>query len=259
MQEKYKNSLSINTDSTKLSNRISAHKNYSTYDINEWILEHISPKKGEKLLDIGCGTGEQLLRCTKVCGPHSEVIGIDTSVDSLAIIKENCSKEGLTNIKTILGNMDDLPDLLGSQNDFDIVLSCFALYYSKNISQLILTIKRILKKNGRLFVCGPEMGNNVELIEFQSQISRSFLKPVQYPMTDLILPEVIKNFKNVSQYHFLNPILFPDIDSMITYWRSYILFDSIIEQDFIYHTKKHFENHSKFITTKRVIGILAYV
>lgn len=258
MQNRHKYSLSINTDSKKLSNRISAHKNYSTYDINEWILQHISPKKGEKILDIGCGTGEQLLRCAKACGPGSTVIGIDASSDSLTIIKENCGKAGLTNVKTILGNIDDLLSILHSQNDFDIVISCFALYYSKNIPQLISDIKRVLNKDGRFFVCGPEIGNNSELIEFQSQISRSF-QAVKYPMSDLILPEIIRNFKNVSKFHFHNPLQFPNADSLIAYWKSYILFDATIKKDFISHTKKYFENHSKFITTKRVIGILAHM
>ena len=120
--------MSYYTDSKKLTNRIDAHKNFAKYDVNEWALEKISLKNGEKFLEIGCGTGEQLVKCAKSCS-DSKIIGIDLSDDSLGIIKKTCLKEGLENVITIKGNMDDLPILLNSEKDFDVVISCFALYY----------------------------------------------------------------------------------------------------------------------------------
>jgi len=250
---------SINTDSKRLSNRINAHKKYSKLDINEWIFKIICAKTGEKLLDIGCGTGEQIIRFARVCDHSSSIVGIDLSLESLEIVKENCAKDSIENVMTIKGNMDDLLKLLSSGTYFDIAISCFALYYSKNIPQLISNIKKFLNQNGRFFVCGPYKGNNSELIRFQSQISPSNIKPTQYPMTELILPEVLKNFDNVSKHYFQNPVEFPNPESLIKYWKSYILFDSKIEHNFISHTKKYFKGHTKFITTKKVIGILAYM
>jgi len=248
---------SINTDSKKLSNRINAHNKYSKFEINDWIFNIISPKKGEKLLDIGCGTGKQIIRFARACGNNSSIVGIDLSSESLEIVKENCDKDGFQNVKTIKGDIDNLTKLVSSQSCFDLVISCFALYYSKNIPQLISNIKKLLNPNGRFFVCGPWEGNNSELIQFQSQISPSSIKPKKYPMTELILPEVLKNFDNVSKHYFQNPIEFPNPDSLIKYWKSYSLFDSNIEHNFIDHTKKYFNVHTKFITTKNVMGILA--
>ena len=69
--------MSVNTDSKKLETRIETHKQFSTYDINEWILSYVKPQKNEKLLDIGCGTGEQILSFSKFCGSLSKIIAID--------------------------------------------------------------------------------------------------------------------------------------------------------------------------------------
>ena len=248
--------MSSYTDTKKLETRIDTHKKYSTYDIHEWILEKVSLKNGEKLLDIGCGTGEQLLRFAKKY-PNSKIIGLDVAEKSLKIIEEECSKNNIRNIEMILGEMDDLPTLLGSTNSFDVVNSCFAMYYSKNIDKLISNITDILKPNGRLFICGPIPGNNAELIKFQEEISNFVSKELRFVMTEVILPVVLKKFGNVTEYHFNNPIKFPNAAALIDYWKAYPLFDSFAEEVFANSAKKFFEQNSQFVTTKRVLGILA--
>ncbi|MCH6573872.1 MAG: hypothetical protein IH795_01515 [Bacteroidetes bacterium] len=37
--------MSVNTDSKKLEIRIETHKQFSTYDINDWILSCVQPQK----------------------------------------------------------------------------------------------------------------------------------------------------------------------------------------------------------------------
>jgi len=249
--------MSINTDQPKLANRISAHKKYSRFNINDWIFNIVKPDKGEKLLDIGCGTGEQLLRFAKSCGQRSEIIGIDESPTALEIVNNMCKKNGLVNVKTVVGNMDDLSFLLDAKKNFDVVISCFSLYYSKNISQLITNIKKIMHKDGRLFVCGPVKENNKELIQFQKQISQSKMRQINYPMSELILSEILKNFQKVTQHFFFNPMKFPNSQSLIDYWKSYVLFDPKIEGAFINNINIYFKNHKNFTTTKKVMGILA--
>jgi len=135
--------------------------------------------------------------------------------------------------------MDNLPDLLGNTNKFDLIISCFAIYYSKKIPELIATIKRLLNNEGRFFVCGPIQGNNSELIEFHSQILKSPIEHIKFPMTKTILPEIKKKF------------------SMIDYWKSYYLYDQNLEEEFIFKTKNYFKKHTEFISTKKIIGIIA--
>jgi len=248
--------MSIFTDTNKLIQRIDSHKKFSKKDVNTWIFKKISLKDGEKLLDIGCGTGAQLLKLVTTF-PNSEIFGIDASDTSLEIIKNYCKKNNITNVTTIQGNMDDCISLLKDTTDFDVIISSYALYYSENIPTLISNIKKILKPSGRFFVCGPMKGNNLELIEFQAKIENSLVKEPHYFMTEDILPEIKKNFKNVSEDYFSNPTHFPDSISLIQYWKSYYLYDEKIEKQFLENIKKFFEKNHAFVTTKKSIGILA--
>jgi len=249
--------LSVNTDSKKLETRIETHKQFSTYDINEWILSYVKPQKNEKLLDIGCGTGEQILSFSKFCGSLSKIIAIDASEESLKIVEKKCSEKKIQKLKTIKANMDDLPDLLKNTDKFDLIVSCFAFYYSKKIPDLISTIKKLLDSEGRFFVCGPIEGNNAELIEFHSQILKSPLEPTDFPMTKTILPEIKNKFSRIEEFNFSNPLHFPDANSMINYWKSYYLYDQNIQEEFISKTKNYFEKHTEFISTKKILGIIA--
>ncbi len=248
--------MSIYTDTNKLLQRIDSHKKFSKKDVNNWILQIISLKDGETLLDLGCGTGAQMLKFA-TSHPKSEIFGIDASETSLEIIKNYCKKNNIINVTTIQGSMYDCLSLLKDTNDFDVVCSSYALYYSKNISKLISNIKKILKPSGRFFVCGPMKGNNLELIEFQAKIENSLVKEPHYFMTEDILPEIKKNFKNVSEDYFSNPTHFPDSLSLIQYWKSYYLYDEKIEKQFLEKIKNFFEKNHAFVTTKKSIGILA--
>jgi len=249
--------LSINTDYKKLETRIDTHKQYSSNDINNWIISCVSPHKEIKLLDIGCGTGEQLVLFGKTCGPDSFMVGIDESEESLQIAKQKCLENNLQKLKTFRGSMDTLDTLLGNLKNFDIVISCFALYYSKNIPKLISIINKILSSKGKFFVCGPVTGNNAELIDFQGQIAKSPIKTMPYPITETILPEILKNFSNVSKFHFSNPIRFPDPLSLIKYWKAYYLYDASIKEEFTLKIMEHFKKQKEFICTKKVLGIVA--
>ena len=249
--------LSINTDYKKLVTRIDTHKQYSTYDINEWMISCVTPQEGEKLLDIGCGIGEQLLSFGKICGSDSSIVAIDESEESLQIAKKRCLENNLKKLNTFRGSMDNLSTLLGSLNKFDIVISCFALYYSKNIPKLITNIKKILATKGKFFVCGPVSGNNAELIDFHFQVANSQTKIMSYPMTEKILPEITKNFSNISKLYFSNPIHFPDSYSLVKYWKAYYLYDALIEKEFTSRIEEYFKKHKEFICTKKVLGIVA--
>lgn len=249
--------MSINTDSKKLEVRIDTHKQLSTYEINDWILSCVQPHKNEKLLDIGCGTGKQIKSFSNHCGTFPKIIAIDASADSLKTVEKICLDKKIQNLKTVRGNMDELPDLLGLRNKFDLIISCFALYYSQNIPKIITTIKQLLENQGRFFVCGPVPGNNAELIEFHSQISKSQTNSDDFPMISSILPEIKKKFSKIEQYNFSNPLHFPNPNSLIDYWKSYHLYDPSLEDKFIINTKNYFEKHAEFISTKKVLGIIA--
>ena len=55
------------------------------------ILETLSIKSGDRIIDVGCGAGQLLGHLAKAVGEHGEVIGLDPSADQLAQAKSSCS------------------------------------------------------------------------------------------------------------------------------------------------------------------------
>ena len=94
-----------NTDKEKLAKRIETHERYSKYDINEWIFGILKIKDTESVLDIGCGTGKQLIPIVEKT--KGLVVGVDVSKESLAHIKSSVGNKN-PNIMLILSSMEDV-------------------------------------------------------------------------------------------------------------------------------------------------------
>src|SRR3989338_2397712 len=116
--------MSVYTDRKKLEKRIEAHDRYAKHDLNGWIFSHVKIRGNDSVLDIGCGTGKQLIPISKMTsGP---VVGVDISREALDSIRPNVGK----NVRLIKSGMDDAYGKLRDLK-FDVILSSFAIYYAK--------------------------------------------------------------------------------------------------------------------------------
>src|SRR5512141_1612611 len=61
----------------------------------DWGLEKLSAQPGEKILEIGFGTGHCLVALAKAVGPAGHVTGLDISDGMLAVAQERLQQEGL--------------------------------------------------------------------------------------------------------------------------------------------------------------------
>lgn len=243
---------SVNTDSEKLAKRIEAHNKYSQKDINEWIFDIIKLKENEDILDIGCGTGKQLIPMTeKTCGL---IVGVDISEDSINSIKADLGNNH-ENVKLITGSMESLEENIKDQK-FDLIISCFAIYYVEDREGILLTLKSMLKENGRLFLCGPSLNNNQALLNIHSKIA-PLPKMKKGYFEKFAIPFLKENFSKIEEFTFQNSIEFPDVDSLVEYWLSYAIGDKNKVEEFKAAAETEFKD-GKFTTTKEVIGVLAY-
>jgi ubiquinone/menaquinone biosynthesis C-methylase UbiE len=113
------------------------------------VVELSDVKKGQKVLDIGCGTGLLSLKFLKKA--DCSIMGIDSSQEMLSIFRDKIVKLGLSD--RIATKLEDAADLIFEENSFDVVASTVTLHHLKNKLPTIEKIHDILKLGGR-FVLG---------------------------------------------------------------------------------------------------------
>ena len=104
-------------------------------DLGMPVVELLSPKPGERILDLGCGDGALTLKLAKL---GCKVVGVDSSPEMVAAAKSL----GL-NAQVMDGHT--LPFI----NEFDAVFSNAALHWMKHPKDVIAGVWRALKPGGR--------------------------------------------------------------------------------------------------------------
>lgn len=105
--------------------------------------------EGEKVLDIGCGSGVDAIFAAMMTGPAGRVVGIDFTPEMLQRAKENLSLTDLKNIFFAEAPADNLPIAV---QDFDVVISNGAFNLVVDKSKALSEVFRVLRPGGRLMV-----------------------------------------------------------------------------------------------------------
>lgn len=110
----------------------------------------ITPAKGDKLLDVGCGSGVHMVMFAR---DVDQIVGLDYSADMLKLAEMRLKSAGISNYKFFHSNAESLPF---DEKSFDCVISIGLLDYVESPKVVIAEFHRILKTNGWIVLTIPK-------------------------------------------------------------------------------------------------------
>jgi len=135
--------------------------------------------KPQRILDIGCGTGDLSINIAKLAAKETEIIGLDYSQPMLDIARQKAEKAGLGGrISFTFGDASQLPF---PDEYFDCAGISFAFrnltYNNRLCPQHLAEVKRVLKPGGRYVIVESSQPGNRLIRTFFHLYLRGFVSP----------------------------------------------------------------------------------
>jgi SAM-dependent methyltransferase len=100
------------------------------------VFEWLRPKKGERILDLGCGDGQLTAR---IAAKGAVVSGVDASAEMVAAARSR-------GVGSTVAQAESLPF---ADAEFDAVFSNAALHWVRGQDEMMAEVHRVLRKRGR--------------------------------------------------------------------------------------------------------------
>ena len=130
--------------------------------LQKWIFSKINLQENERILELGCGTGQLWLENYSNVPSTCSIVLSDFSQKMLNKAKENLKPLNLPiNFKVL-----DAQKIPYRNQDFDVVIGCHMLYHIPNIDKALVEISRVVKPNGRFITTTVSKNHIKELKDF---------------------------------------------------------------------------------------------
>ncbi|GAU78871.1 class I SAM-dependent methyltransferase [Fusibacter sp. 3D3] len=111
------------------------------------IIDLVEIKKGDKILDVGTGTGVLIPVLQACVGDQGQITAIDIAEKMIEVAKR---KFDYSNVEFVVG---DVLEKGVSDSDFDCII-CYSMFpHFEDKKAAISTLAKHLKKNGKLVIC----------------------------------------------------------------------------------------------------------
>lgn len=208
-----------------LEQRIDLQVKYGTRDLTEWLVERIAPEPSDRLLDVGCGSGNHLLPLARRC---AKATGIDIRADVLDAARATADELGIRNVSLIKASGDAFD--LGER--FDIAICNFAIYYM-DVPVVLSRMASHLCEDGVAYVAGSPDENAVELMALHGEAT-SFVPDTYAPGYSDVRrhePTMREHFASCTFHRFFNPVRFPTAGEFLEYYEATALFTQSVDRE----------------------------
>lgn len=107
---------------------------------------------GNKVADLGCGSGHYAFAAAKVVGNDGKVYAIDVQSDILTRLRNEAAHQKLHNMEAVWGNIEKLGGTKLRDDSVDAAILSNTLFQLEHREGAIAEIKRILRPGGKLLV-----------------------------------------------------------------------------------------------------------
>jgi SAM-dependent methyltransferase len=126
--------------------------------VNDLLLARSAVAPGDRVLEIGCGTGAATVPLAQAVGEHGQIVGVDISEPMLAGARKRIEESGLDNVTLLLADAQVHRFEPGS---FDLITSRFGVMFFADPTAAFRNLLPALRPCGRLcFACWAALEDN---------------------------------------------------------------------------------------------------
>ena len=197
-----------------LNTRISIHEKYSTNKMGfgNWIISNYRIKKGMKVLELGCGTGDMWKNRHALISACATLVLSDFSEGMVATARENVGNYDNIEYKVL-----DIQEIPYEDETFDIVIANMMLYHVPDISTGLANVRRVLKRNGS-FYCATYgehgiigyLSKILAMYGVEDHLNKNFTLQNGYGILS-------KSFSKVEKLEYVDSLAVTNVDDMVEY------------------------------------------
>lgn len=151
--------VEINSKINLFSRQTDIEDLWTLHFLDSLLILEAADLSGKIICDLGTGGGLPGIPLA-IIYPESKIYMLDSKQKKLSAIDKMCVEIGLENCNTIHARLEDA---YSDYEDFFDVLTCRAL---KILPQFVMPIKKILKRNGKIFLYKSIILDDLNLFEY---------------------------------------------------------------------------------------------
>ena len=113
-----------------------------------FIQADVSPRAGDAILDLGCGTGELSAYLAELVGPEGKVVGVDPDKERILLAQQSHGE--IKNLSFVEGSASNFPGI-GSES-YDIIFSNEVIHWIPDKQEVFKNMFESLKSGGKIAI-----------------------------------------------------------------------------------------------------------